>query len=63
MMVDPWYRLSITLGQEICDELFELFSTDKGFDRDVYEKQMSVMRGQVSASFLGSGPGGDRRGR
>jgi len=33
--------------QEICDELFELFSTDKGFDRDVYEKQMSVMRGQV----------------
>jgi len=33
--------------QEICDELFELFSTDKGFDKDVFEKQMSVMRGQV----------------
>jgi len=33
--------------QEICDELFELFSSDKGFDRDVYEKQMSVMRGQI----------------
>ena len=37
----------IDFAQEICDELFELFSTDKGFDRDVYEKQMSVMRGQV----------------
>jgi len=33
--------------QEICDELFELFSTDKGFDRDMFEKQMSVLRGQV----------------
>ena len=38
--------ISFTL-KEICDELFELFSTDKGFDKDVFEKQMSVMRGQV----------------
>jgi len=33
--------------QELCDELFELFSTDKGFDRQVFEKQMSVLRGQI----------------
>jgi len=33
--------------QELCDELFDLFSTDRGFDRQVFEKQMSVLRGQV----------------
>ncbi|XP_017482875.1 PREDICTED: phosphatidylinositol 4-kinase type 2-alpha-like [Rhagoletis zephyria] len=33
--------------QELCDELFVLFSTDKGFDRNIFEKQMSVMRGQI----------------
>lgn len=33
--------------QELCDELWNLFSTDKGFDRNIYEKQMSVMRGQI----------------
>lgn len=33
--------------QSLCDELFELFSTDKGFDRQVFEKQMSVLRGQI----------------
>jgi len=33
--------------QELCDELFELFSTDRGFDRQVFEKQMSVLRGQI----------------
>ncbi|XP_074594781.1 phosphatidylinositol 4-kinase II alpha [Brevipalpus obovatus] len=33
--------------QELCDELFELFKTDRGFDRNLFEKQMSVMRGQV----------------
>nr|XP_027204047.1 phosphatidylinositol 4-kinase type 2-beta-like [Dermatophagoides pteronyssinus] len=33
--------------QELCDELFNLFSSDKGFDRNIFEKQMSVMRGQI----------------
>lgn len=33
--------------QELCDELYELFKTDKGFDRHTFEKQMSVMRGQI----------------
>ncbi|CAG2172230.1 unnamed protein product [Oppiella nova] len=33
--------------QELCDELYELFKNDKGFDRNVFEKQMSVMRGQI----------------
>jgi len=33
--------------QDICDEMHELFMTDKGFDRQMFEKQMSVMRGQI----------------
>ncbi|KPM03333.1 phosphatidylinositol 4-kinase type 2-beta-like protein, partial [Sarcoptes scabiei] len=33
--------------QELCDELLYLFSTDKGFDRNIFEKQMSVIRGQI----------------
>jgi len=33
--------------QDICDDLYNLFKTDKGFDRHMYEKQMSVMRGQI----------------
>lgn len=33
--------------QEMCSELHDLFKTDKGFDRHVFEKQMSVMRGQI----------------
>lgn len=33
--------------QDLCDDLFNLFKTDKGFDRHLYEKQMSVMRGQI----------------
>ena len=33
--------------QELCSDLYELFKTDKGFDRHVFEKQMSVMRGQI----------------
>jgi len=33
--------------QDLCDELFNLLKTDKGFDRHLYEKQMSVMRGQI----------------
>ncbi|KAG9467982.1 hypothetical protein GDO78_013918 [Eleutherodactylus coqui] len=34
--------------QDLCEDLYELFKTDKGFDKATFEKQMSVMRGQVS---------------
>ncbi|XP_035825229.1 phosphatidylinositol 4-kinase type 2-beta [Aplysia californica] len=33
--------------QDLCDDLYDLFKNDKGFDRHTYEKQMSVMRGQI----------------
>lgn len=33
--------------EELCNELYTLFSEDKGFDKLMYEKQMAVMRGQV----------------
>ncbi|RNA41501.1 Phosphatidylinositol 4-kinase type 2-beta [Brachionus plicatilis] len=33
--------------QEICTELYEVFKENKGFDKSTFEKQMSVMRGQI----------------
>jgi len=33
--------------QELCDEMFNLLKSDKGFDRHMFERQMSVMRGQI----------------
>ncbi|KAK7578188.1 hypothetical protein V9T40_010393 [Parthenolecanium corni] len=33
--------------QEMCDDLYQLFKQDKGFDRHLFERQMSVMRGQI----------------
>ncbi|XP_052868976.1 phosphatidylinositol 4-kinase type 2-alpha isoform X2 [Anopheles cruzii] len=33
--------------EELCNELYELFRQDKGFDRGLFERQMSVMRGQI----------------
>ncbi|XP_050497760.1 phosphatidylinositol 4-kinase type 2-alpha isoform X2 [Diabrotica virgifera virgifera] len=33
--------------QDLCDDLYLLFKRDKGFDRNLYERQMSVMRGQI----------------
>ncbi|KAJ8411088.1 hypothetical protein AAFF_G00181230 [Aldrovandia affinis] len=33
--------------QDLCEDLYEMFKTDKGFDRATFEKQMSVMRGQI----------------
>ncbi|KAK3095946.1 hypothetical protein FSP39_021139 [Pinctada imbricata] len=33
--------------QDLCDDLYELFCTDKGFDKRTFDKQMSVMRGQI----------------
>merc|ERR1712111_107071 len=37
--------------QDLCDDLHNLFRTDKGFDRHLFEKQMSVMRGQILNLF------------
>lgn len=33
--------------EELCNDLYELFKQDKGFDRGLFEKQMAVMRGQI----------------
>ncbi|XP_030047108.1 phosphatidylinositol 4-kinase type 2-beta isoform X2 [Microcaecilia unicolor] len=33
--------------QDLCEDLYELFKTDKGFDKATFENQMSVMRGQM----------------
>lgn len=33
--------------QDLCDDMYNLYKTDKGFDRHMFEKQMSVMRGQI----------------
>ncbi|XP_056399374.1 phosphatidylinositol 4-kinase type 2-beta [Hyla sarda] len=33
--------------QDLCEDLYELFKTDKGFDKSTFEKQMSVLRGQI----------------
>ncbi|XP_055715291.1 phosphatidylinositol 4-kinase type 2-alpha isoform X1 [Phlebotomus papatasi] len=33
--------------EELCNDLFQLFKQDKGFDKGLFERQMSVMRGQI----------------
>ncbi|XP_012662911.2 phosphatidylinositol 4-kinase type 2-beta isoform X1 [Otolemur garnettii] len=33
--------------QDLCEDLYELFKTDRGFDKATFESQMSVMRGQI----------------
>ncbi|KAM6972051.1 phosphatidylinositol 4-kinase type 2-beta [Aplochiton taeniatus] len=41
-------RLSdMNFVQDLCEDLYEMFKADKGFDKTMFEKQMSVMRGQV----------------
>uniref|UniRef100_A0A674M9D2 Phosphatidylinositol 4-kinase type 2 n=1 Tax=Takifugu rubripes TaxID=31033 RepID=A0A674M9D2_TAKRU len=41
-------RLSdMNFVQDLCEDLYELFKRDKGFDKTMFERQMSVMRGQV----------------
>jgi phosphatidylinositol 4-kinase type 2 len=41
-------RLSdMNFVQSLCDDLYELFSVDKGFDITKFQKQMAVMRGQI----------------
>lgn len=33
--------------QELCDELYQVFGKDRGFDKGLFERQMSVLRGQI----------------
>lgn len=33
--------------QDLCDELYQIFSKDGGFDKNMFERQMSVLRGQI----------------
>uniref|UniRef100_A0A3P8ZRX1 Phosphatidylinositol 4-kinase type 2 n=1 Tax=Esox lucius TaxID=8010 RepID=A0A3P8ZRX1_ESOLU len=41
-------RLSdMNFVQDLCEDLYEMFKTDRGFDKTMFEKQMSVMRGQI----------------
>ncbi|XP_034544308.1 phosphatidylinositol 4-kinase type 2-beta [Notolabrus celidotus] len=41
-------RLSdMNFVQDLCEDLHEMFMADKGFDKTMFERQMSVMRGQI----------------
>lgn len=41
-------RLSdMNFVQDLCEDLYEMFKADKGFDKTMFERQMSVMRGQI----------------
>ncbi|ESO03605.1 hypothetical protein HELRODRAFT_79999 [Helobdella robusta] len=41
-------RLSdMSFVQSLCEDLYELFKTDRGFDKTAFHRQMSVMRGQI----------------
>lgn len=33
--------------QELCDDLYQIFSKDGGFSKSLFERQMSVLRGQI----------------
>jgi len=37
----------LNLVQDMVDELYQVFKHDKGFDKAMFEKQASVMRGQI----------------
>ncbi|KAL5249197.1 hypothetical protein ACHWQZ_G018149 [Mnemiopsis leidyi] len=37
----------LDLVQEVIDELYNVFKHDKGFDKNLFERQASVMRGQI----------------
>lgn len=41
------YISDMNFVQDLCEDLYELFKTDKGFDKAAFENQMSVMRGQI----------------
>ncbi|XP_057581744.1 phosphatidylinositol 4-kinase type 2-beta isoform X1 [Hippopotamus amphibius kiboko] len=40
------YISDMNFVQDLCEDLYELFKTDRGFDKATFERQMSVMRGQ-----------------
>ncbi|XP_040821784.1 phosphatidylinositol 4-kinase type 2-beta isoform X3 [Ochotona curzoniae] len=41
------YISDMNFVQDLCEDLYELFKTDRGFDKATFENQMSVMRGQI----------------
>lgn len=41
------YLSDMNYVEEICSELYYLFQQDKGFDKRLFERQMSVLRGQI----------------
>ncbi|XP_051020753.1 phosphatidylinositol 4-kinase type 2-beta [Acomys russatus] len=41
------YISDMNFVQDLCEDLYELFKIDKGFDKAAFESQMSVMRGQI----------------
>ncbi|KAM5158726.1 phosphatidylinositol 4-kinase type 2-beta isoform 2-T2 [Callospermophilus lateralis] len=41
------YISDMNFVQDLCEDLYELFKTDKSFDKTTFESQMSVMRGQI----------------
>ena len=45
-MKSAWFK-SLQTFLIVISRIFLLFQTDKGFDRHLFEKQMSVMRGQI----------------
>lgn len=41
------YISDMNFVQDLCEDLYELFKMDRKFDKATFEKQMSVMRGQI----------------
>nr|XP_045378654.1 phosphatidylinositol 4-kinase type 2-beta [Camelus bactrianus] len=41
------YISDMNFVQDLCEDLYELFKIDKRFDKATFERQMSVMRGQI----------------
>ncbi|KAB0399673.1 hypothetical protein E2I00_002170, partial [Balaenoptera physalus] len=41
------YISDMNFVQDLCEDLYELFKTDRRFDKATFERQMSVMRGQI----------------
>ncbi|XP_065763480.1 phosphatidylinositol 4-kinase type 2-beta isoform X3 [Muntiacus reevesi] len=41
------YISDMNFVQDLCEDLYELFKIDRKFDKATFEKQMSVMRGQI----------------
>lgn len=41
------YISDMNFVQDLCEDLYELFKIDTGFDKATFESQMSVLRGQI----------------